>query len=59
MSNLEFKIEPQNIDRLTGLPNFSLLLDYFNRSIETKKYFGVILLDIDRFILFNHYYGHQ
>jgi GGDEF domain-containing protein len=41
------------------LPNFSLLLDYFDRLIEIEGYFGAILLDIDQFILFNHYYDHQ
>jgi diguanylate cyclase (GGDEF)-like protein len=45
-------------DLLTGLPTHHLMSKYFDSLVDREEPFGIFLLDIDRFNLFNYYYGH-
>ena len=50
-------------DKLTGLPNrrsFDNRLDLeWNRAIREKSSIGVLLMDVDKFKIYNDTYGHQ
>ncbi|MBD2120060.1 GGDEF domain-containing protein [Trichocoleus sp. FACHB-262] len=46
-------------DPLTGLPTLKLMQEHFAHLVGEQDQFGMLLLDIDGFILFNDRYGHQ
>ena len=46
-------------DELTGLPNRGALLRRLRERCQTPESFGLVLLDIDRFKLFNDAHGHS
>jgi diguanylate cyclase (GGDEF)-like protein len=46
-------------DPLTGLLNYHQCMEYFQILSGGQSSFGIVLLDIDRFALFNAEYGHQ
>ncbi|WP_052128441.1 GGDEF domain-containing protein [Neosynechococcus sphagnicola] len=48
-----------NHDLLTGLPSLHLIPECIEQLTHEHDQLGLLLLDIDRFILFNVYYGHQ
>lgn len=46
-------------DELTGLPNRAALLQRLRDLCQSGSHFGLVLLDIDRFKLFNDAHGHS
>ncbi len=52
------KLETE-IDPLTKLPNYKGAQNILDRLISSKKSFGVIIADIDRFKALNYTYGHD
>ena len=46
-------------DRLTGLPNRSVLIERLNRLLKRNQFFAVLLLNCDRFTRINDSLGHS
>jgi GGDEF domain-containing protein len=46
-------------DAITGLPTLPMIASYFEQLMKNYDQFGMLLIDINGFILFNDRYGHQ
>jgi diguanylate cyclase (GGDEF)-like protein len=55
--------ESGDIDQLTGLPSRRALFAFgerhSGRAIESDGFIGCMIIDLDRFVLINHFLGHE